>query len=145
MTVVRFANGVEAWLKPTDYKNDQVLFTLASPGGLSLAGPERHLDALLASALVSLSGVGGHKAVDIQKLLAGKIASARPAFALSTHAISGSANPANLETALQLLYLNFTAPGNDDEAFGIIRSSSTPRTRIATAIPRCSTAKRSRR
>ena len=121
VTVVRFANGVEAWLKPTDYKNDQVIFSLSSPGGLSLAGPERHLDAMLASALVSLSGVGGHKAVELQKLLAGKIASARPAFSLSTHAISGSANPANLETALQLLYLNFTAPGNDEEAFGIIR------------------------
>ena len=29
VTVVRFANGVEAWLKPTDFKNDQVLFSLA--------------------------------------------------------------------------------------------------------------------
>ena len=121
VTVVRFANGVEAWLKPTDYKNDQVLFSLVAPGGLSLAGPDRHLDAVLSTALVSLSGVGGHKAVDLQKLLAGKIASARPGFSLSTQAISGSANPANLETGLQLLYLNFTAPGNDEEAFGIIR------------------------
>jgi len=121
VTVVRFANGVEAWLKPTDYKNDQVLFSLVAPGGLSLAGPGRHLDAVLSTALVSLSGVGGHKAVDLQKLLAGKIASARPGFSLSTQAISGSANPANLETGLQLLYLNFTAPGNDEEAFGIIR------------------------
>jgi zinc protease len=121
VTVVTFANGVEAWLKPTDFKNDQVLFSLVSPGGLSLAGPERHLDAVLSSALVSLSGVGGHKAIDLQKLLAGKIASARAGFSLSTHSISGSANPANLETALQLLYLNFTAPANDEEAFGIIR------------------------
>ena len=24
VTVVRFSNGVEAWLKPTDFKNDQV-------------------------------------------------------------------------------------------------------------------------
>lgn len=121
VTVVRFANGVEAWLKSTDFKNDQVVFSLVSPGGLSLAGPERHLDAVLAPTFVALSGVGGHKAVDLQKLLAGKIATARPGMSLSSHAISGSSNPANLETALQLLYLNFTAPGNDEEAFGIIR------------------------
>ena len=121
VTVVRFANGVEAWLKSTDFKNDQVVFSLVSPGGLSLASPERHLDAVLATTLVSVSGVGGHKAVDLQKLLAGKIANARPGMALSSHSISGSANPANLETALQLLYLNFTAPGNDEEGFGLIR------------------------
>ena len=42
-------------------------------------------------------------------------------MSLSSHAITGSSNPANLETALQLLYLNFTAPGNDEEAFGMIR------------------------
>ena len=121
VTVVTFENGVEAWLKPTTFKNDEVAFSFVSPGGLSLAGPQRHLDALLASALVSLSGVGGHKAVDLQKLLAGKLAGARPVFSLSTHGIAGSANPANLETALQLLYLNFTAPGNDEEAFAMIR------------------------
>ena len=121
VTVVRFANGLEAWLKPTDFKNDQVLFSLVAQGGASLAAPERYLDALLAPALVQLSGVGGHNAVDLQKLLAGKIAGARASVGLSTHSIAGSASPANLETGLQLLYLTFTAPGNDEEAFGIIR------------------------
>ena len=32
VTVVTFANGVEAWLKPTTFKNDQILFTLTAPG-----------------------------------------------------------------------------------------------------------------
>ncbi|HXG55808.1 MAG TPA: insulinase family protein [Vicinamibacterales bacterium] len=121
VTVVRFGNGVEAWLKPTDYKNDQVLFSLVAPGGASLAPSDKYLDAVLSPALVQLSGIGGHTAVDLQKLLAGKIATARASMTLSAHAISGSANPANLETGLQLLHLNFTSPGNDDEAFGVIR------------------------
>ena len=41
VTVVRFANGVEAWLKPTDFKNDQVMFTMYALGGASLAPPGR--------------------------------------------------------------------------------------------------------
>ena len=53
VTVVRFANGVEAWLKPTDFKNDQVLFTLNAPGGTSLAPPADYPEASLATALVS--------------------------------------------------------------------------------------------
>ncbi len=39
VTIVQFANGVEAWLKPTDFKNDQVLFTMYAKGGASLAPP----------------------------------------------------------------------------------------------------------
>ena len=37
VTIVRFANGVEGWFKPTDFKNDQVLFSLTASGGASLA------------------------------------------------------------------------------------------------------------
>ena len=54
VTVVRFANGVEAWLKPTDFKNDQVLFTLNALGGTSLAPPDDYAEASLATALVEL-------------------------------------------------------------------------------------------
>jgi zinc protease len=120
VTVVRFGNGVEAWFKPTDFKNDQVLFSLVAPGGASLAAPADFLEAQLASAQVQLSGAGGHRAVDLQKLLAGKIASASPSISLSAQSISGSSTPAHLETALQLLYLQFTAPGNDPEASALI-------------------------
>jgi zinc protease len=121
VTVVRFSNGVEAWFKPTDFKNDQVLFSLVSSGGASLAAPETYTEATLAPALVELSGAGGHKAVDLQKILAGKIASASPFIGTSSHGISGSSNPANLEAALQLAHLEFTAPGDDPEAFALIR------------------------
>jgi zinc protease len=121
VTVVTFANGVEAWLKPTDFKNDQVLFTMYSPGGESLASCEDSLQARLATRYVGLSGLRDIKAIDLDKLLAGKLASATPFISLSTHGIQGSAAPAELETALQLAYLNFTAPGDDPEAMALMK------------------------
>jgi len=121
VTVVRFANGVEAWLKSTDFKNDQVIFSLTASGGSSLAPPERFIEAQLATGQAELSGAGGHRAVDLQKLTAGKIASASPFISLSSHGITGSSTPANIETALQLLYIKFTAPGDDNEAFALIQ------------------------
>ena len=122
VTIVRFANGVEAWLKPTDFKNDQVLFTLDAPGGASLAPPADYPRGVAGRPrYVELSGAGGLKALDLQKLLAGKLASASPFIALSTHGVSGSAAPAQLETALQLLYQEFTAPGDDPEAFALLK------------------------
>jgi zinc protease len=121
LTIVRFGNGVEAWLKPTDFKNDQVLFTLTASGGASLAPPADYVEASIADDLASLSGFGGLKAVDLQKLLAGKLASARPFIGLSSHGIAGSAAPAQLETALQLVYQEFTAPGDDPDAFPLLK------------------------
>jgi zinc protease len=121
VTIVRFANGVEAWLKPTDFKNDQVLFMMDALGGASLAPPADFLQASLAPTYVELSGTGGLKALDLQKLLAGKLASASPFISLSTHGISGSAAPAQLETALQLLYEKFTAPGDDPDALALMK------------------------
>ena len=123
VTVVRYSNGVEAWFKPTDFKNDEVIFSLVSSGGSSLAPPDQFVEASLSPALVQLSGAGGHRAVDLQKLMAGKIASASPSMSASTHGISGGGNPANIETALQLLYLKFTDPGNDADAFALIKKN----------------------
>jgi zinc protease len=121
VTIVTFDNGIEAWLKPTDFKNDQISFTLDAPGGTSLAAPADYLEASLSAGYVSLSGVGGIKALDLQKVLAGKLASARPYVALSRHGISGSAAPAQIETALQLLHETFMQPGDDPEAFALLK------------------------
>jgi zinc protease len=121
VTVVRFSNGVEAWLKPTDFKNDQVLFSFVASGGTSLQTPEKYVEAQLATGQVELSGAGGHRAIDLPKLTAGKIASAVPFISLSSQGIQGSSTPANIETALQLLHIKVTAPGDDPEAFALIK------------------------
>jgi zinc protease len=121
VTIVAFANGVEAWLKPTDFKNDQIVFTLYAKGGTSLASQAEFFDASFATRYIGLSGYAGIKAVDLGKMLAGQIAAASPSIGHSTHGISGSAAPGNLETALQLLYQEFRAPNGDPEAFALMQ------------------------
>ena len=121
VTILTFKNGLSAWLKPTDFKNDQVLMSMYALGGASTVPPADFLNASLADTYISQSGVNGLRAVELGKLLAGKIASVSPNISLSTHGLSGSASPADLETALQLLYEEFTAPGSDPEAFALIR------------------------
>jgi zinc protease len=125
VTIVRFANGVEAWLKPTDFKNDQIVFAMEAPGGSSLAPPSDYVEATLATAYVGLAGVGGIKPLDLQKLLAGRLASASPFIGLSTHGVAGNATPADLETALQLLHQEVTAPNDDAESFALLQRQLT--------------------
>ena len=121
VTVLTLSNGVEAWLKPTDFKNDQVLFTAYAKGGTSLAPPEDYRSARLATQLVSTSGLGGFTPVDLGKILAGKSAAASAYMGISTHGVSGSAPPKDLETALQLIYLTFTAPNHTPEGFELMK------------------------
>ena len=121
VTVLTFSNGVEVWLKPTDFRNDQIIFTSYSRGGLSLASAADYNNASLSTSLVSLGGFGGFSPTDLGKLLAGKIANASPSLSSATQGIGGSSTPKDLETALQLVYLEFTAPNQDPSAFALLK------------------------
>jgi zinc protease len=121
VTVLTLSNGVEVWLKPTTFRNDQISFSSYAKGGVSLAGPGEYVNASLATSLVGLSGIGGLTPVDMGKLLAGKLASVGPSVGTYTHGMSGSTTPRDLETALQLLYLQFTAPNRDPAAFTLLK------------------------
>jgi len=122
VTVLTLSNGVEVWLKPTDFRNDQVAFTGYARGGASLASPDEFLNASLSTALIGVSGIGGLSPIDLGKVLAGRIASVSPFMANYTHGISGGATPRDLEAALQMVYLHFTAPNNDPTAFGLMKT-----------------------
>lgn len=126
VTVLTLSNGVEVWLKPTDFKADQVVFSSYAYGGTSLASEPDYPEAALGPVLVNLGGVGGLNPVDLEKVLAGRIAAANPDIDSYTHGVSGSATPKDLETALQLTYLAFTAPGITDESFGLLQRRLAP-------------------
>jgi zinc protease len=120
-TVLTLSNGVEVWLKPTDFKNDQVVFTAYAPGGLSLATAAEYKSATMATAMVGVGGMGGLNPVDLSKMLSGKIAQASPSIAEYTHGVSGSATPRDLETALQLAYLVQTAPNMTPDTLELLK------------------------
>ena len=67
--------------------------------------------------VISLGGIGNFSATDLRKALSGKNASASPYIGSYTEGISASSTPKDLETMLQLVYLNFTAPRLDEDAF----------------------------
>ena len=121
VTVLTLSNGVEVWLKPTDFKNDQILFTGYAKGGLSLASPAEYNEADLATSLVGVAGIGGFTPVELEKLLPGQLVSASPFITDYTQGMGGSSTPRDLETALQLLYLYFIAPNRTPESFDLLQ------------------------
>ncbi|MDR6564134.1 MULTISPECIES: insulinase family protein [unclassified Arcicella] len=113
LTEYTFANGVKAVLKPTDFKNDEILIGGYSFGGSNLYGNKDADNARVASAIASMGGLGDFSTVNLRKALTGKVARVSPFVSGTTEGISGSSNPKDLETALQLLYSYFTQPRFD--------------------------------
>lgn len=111
------SNGVRVILKPTDAKNDEVLFQGFSPGGHSLVKTKNYKSARAAPEIIKLSGVGDFDLNTLNKMLNGKVVSVFPYINELTEGITGSASPDDLETMFQLIYLYLTNPRRDIEAY----------------------------
>lgn len=117
------SNGVKVVVKPTDFKNDEVLMTAFSPGGTSLAKDKEYASARFAGSVAGAGGVGDHDAVALRKALQGKDVSVRATIGELEEGLRGSASPQDLETMMQLIHLSFTAPRADEEAFAAFKES----------------------
>ncbi len=111
------SNGVRVYLKPTDFKDDQLIFRAFSPGGTSLAPDSLFLAARTASSVVMAGGVGNFSATELEKALAGKSVSVTPSIGAYQEGMAGGGSPKDASTIFQLIYLYFTAPRADSTAF----------------------------
>ena len=114
------SNGIKVILKPTDFKEDEILLRAFSPGGTSLAKDEDYIASSTASQIVAAGGLGDFNAVDLRKALSGKVASIRPFIGEIEEGLAGSASPKDIETLFQLIYLSFTAPRCDPTIFNVL-------------------------
>jgi zinc protease len=117
LTEWTLSNGVRVFVKPTDFKNDEVLISGFSPGGTSLAAIDDYIPAMTSAAVIQEGGLGAFDRTQLEKLLAGKIASVSAYVSELEEGISGSASPRDLTTLFELIYLRFTAPRVDSAAF----------------------------
>ena len=117
LTEWTLSNGVRVVLQPTTFKQDEVLFRAFSPGGTSLAADGDFIAAETADRIVAQGGLGTLSAIDVSKKLAGKAALVRPDIDEMFEGLNGRALNRDLETMFQLIYLTFTQPRPDAEAF----------------------------
>lgn len=117
VTEITLSNGIKVVLKPTNFKDNQILFDGYSFGGSSLASDTDHHSATYASQVMAAAGVSKFKARELRKMMAGKTVRVAPYIRQLSEGISGSTTPKDLETALQMTYLYFTQPRKDEEAF----------------------------
>jgi zinc protease len=113
ITTLTLSNGLKVILKPTEFKNDQILINGYSFGGTSIASDNDYTSATFGASIVGSSGISEFNQGQLDKMLAGKNANVSPYISDITQGIRASTSPRDLETALQLIYLYFTKPRKD--------------------------------
>lgn len=116
VTELTLSNGIKVLLKPTDFKNDQIIFSSFSKGGTSLA-TEANLQSAEAVSLIPESGVGDFNPTQLNKLLAGNTGRATAYVDDLYQGYKGSSSPKDIETAFQMVYAYATNPRKDPEIF----------------------------
>jgi zinc protease len=112
-----FENGLKVVMKPTNFKNDEILVSAYALGGTSLYNDEEFKSAGMAANLVNESGVNGFSKIALQKKLADKNLRVYPFISSLKEGFGGNSTPKDLETLLQLINLYFTAPNFNEDAF----------------------------
>ncbi len=116
------SNGVRVILKPTDFKDDEVLMSARSPGGTSLVTDQDYAAVWMAPTLVTRGGGGTFDAIELQKKLAEQVVLVGPTVSSLEEGFWGQASPKDLETLFQLVHLYATAPRADPDAIEAVKA-----------------------
>lgn len=113
------SNGVKVVFMPTTLKNDQVLFELVKKGGSSLIETAElpSFESNVWALYTQNRGLSKFSGIQLKKMLTGKNVHCDITIGGTRHTIGGVTTPKDIETAMQLLYLNVMEPRFDNEEF----------------------------
>ncbi len=111
------SNGARVILKQTDFKKDEIQMLAISKGGSSLLGESDIVNAKLFSAVMGVSGLGAFDKTELEKAMAGKQASVSLGLNNLHETVSATCLPKDVETMMQLVYLNFTNIRKDEKSY----------------------------
>jgi zinc protease len=117
VTELTLSNGAKVILKPTDFKNDEIVISAFSNGGASLASDADVASVNYVTGVIAESGINNLSQSDMKKTMSGKNVRIAPFISDLFEGFNGNTTPKDLETAMELLHLYFVAPRQDEEAF----------------------------
>lgn len=120
---LKLSNGATVVLKKTDFKADEVSMTATANGGTALYGKEDYANIKLVDNLCGISALGNFTMNELGKALAGKNCNTGFSMSGSKTSIAGSTTPKDIETFLQLIYLQFTDVRKDMQSYEQLMTS----------------------
>jgi len=123
-TELKLANGVTVVLKPTHFKNDEILLSAYCLGGSSVIPDDNFMSVNYAAQVIEMSGAGDFDNVELEKKLKGKNIEIHPYISDTKEGFRGNSTPKDIETLLQMVYLYFKGPRKDTTAFKAFMSQT---------------------
>lgn len=120
---LKLSNGATVVLKKTDFKADEVSMTATANGGTALYGEKDYANIKLVDNLCGISALGNFTMNELGKALAGKNCNTGFSMSGSKTSIAGSTTPKDIETFLQLVYLQFTDVRKDMQSYEQLMTS----------------------
>jgi zinc protease len=122
LVTARFANGVSLTVKPTSFRQDQVLVSVNVGAGRLDFPRDRPTVSWAVAALVA-GGFGKIDFEDSQRALAGKVHAVEFAVQDDAFLLGGATRPEDLRTQLQVMAAYLADPGYQPEAFERLRGA----------------------
>lgn len=122
ITTMTLHNGATVRLKPTTFKNNEVLFNAFSLGGEWAYGDTADVNVRLMDQVIENSALGGHTINQLHRMMSGRQLGISFILNDPNEQLSGGCQSADLETLLQLCYLYFTDVSIDEQAFEGIKT-----------------------
>ena len=117
ITTMTLVNGATVRLKPTTFKNNEVLFNAFSLGGEWAYGDSADVNVKLMAPVVENCAFGGHTINQLNRILSGRQLGIEFILNDPNEQLVGECQSADLESLLQLCYLYFTDVSLDNEDF----------------------------
>lgn len=124
ITTLILSNGIQVILKPTAFKNDEILISGFSKGGTSVYEDKDYQSAANAAGIIASCGAGNLDFTGLKQYLAGKQLEVQPFISDIYQGVQGRSTVKDFETALQLTYAYLTQPRRDANVFSSIISQS---------------------
>ncbi len=119
------SNGATVWVKKTNFKNDEILFSAIANGGLSALSEAQAANAIFLPMALSQAGLGTYTNSDLKKYLQGKQAEVGFSFDNNFYELSGKTTPKDLPTLMELIYMNMTNVTMNDDDYKAITNQLT--------------------
>lgn len=110
-TIVTFANGVRLTVKPTDFRDEQILVSVRTGIGERGLPSDRATPISLGAGLLAQGGLGKLTVDEMSRVLNGRIYSASLSVGGDSYALSGATRPEDLQLEMQVLAAYLTDPG----------------------------------
>ncbi len=117
------SNGAKVIVKPTKFKDDEILFSANAINGTSEISNDYANSLIFMPVALGSYGLGTYSNSDLNKYLAGKQASLNPSFNAYTRTFSGNSTPKDLPTLMELIYMGFTGINFTAEEFEALQNT----------------------